>query len=114
MSFVLIYHIAAEADWRGRTDVYAPAGWRTEGFVHCSTEEQVVRVANRFFAGQRDLVLLHLDPSRLSALVVWEDGGDSGEDFPHVYGALETAAVVTAEPFPCGPDGTFDWWSSTD
>ena len=72
VSFVVIYHIAAEADWRGRTDVYAPGGWRAEGFVHCSTEEQVVRVANRFFAGRRDLVLLHIDPSHLSGLVVWE------------------------------------------
>ena len=108
----MIYHIAAEADWLRRTDVYAPVGWRADGFVHCSTEEQVLRVANRFFAGRRDLVLLHIDPSRLSALVVWEDA--EGEDFPHVYGPIETAAVATTEPFPCGPDGTFDWWSPAD
>ena len=114
MSFVRIYHIATEAAWARRTDVYAPAGWRAEGFVHCSTDEQVARVANRLFAGRRDLVLLQIDPSRLSALVVWEDGEGSGEDFPHVYGAIETATVVTAEPFPCGPDGTFDWWPSAD
>ncbi len=114
MSFVVIYHIATEADWARRTDVHAPAGWRAEGFVHCSTEEQLVRVANRFFAGRRDLVLLHIDQSRLTALVVWEDGEGSGEDFPHVYGPIESAAVVTAEPFPCGPDGTFDWWTAPD
>ena len=110
----MIYHIATESDWARRTDVYAPDGWRTEGFVHGSTAEQVVRVANRFFAGRRDLVLLHIDPSRLAALVVWEDGEGSGEDFPHVYGAIETAAVDASETFQCGPDGTFDWWAPSN
>ena len=111
MSFVKIYHIATEVDWGRRTDVYVPDGWRAEGFVHCSTDEQVVRVANHLFAGRQDLVLLHIDPSGLTALVVWEDSEGSGEDFPHVYGAIETAAAENAEPFPCGPDGTFDWWT---
>ncbi len=111
MSFVKIYHIATEPDWERRSDVYAPDGWRREGFVHCSTDEQVVRVANHLFAGRHDLVLLLIDPARLGALVVWEDTAGAGEDFPHVYGPIETAAVVTAEPFPCGSDGTFDWWA---
>ena len=110
----MIDHIATAVDWGRRTDVYVPDGWRAEGFVHCSTDEQVVRVANHLFAGRQDLVLLHIDPSGLTALVVWEDGEGSGEDFPHVYGAIETAAVVTAEPFAARSDGTFDWWVSSD
>ena len=112
VSYDMIYHIATEADWSHRTDSYAPEGWRREVFVHCSTAEQVVPVANRFFGGRHDLVLLHIDPSRLAALVVWEISEGSGEDFPHVYGAIETAAVENGEPFPGGPDGTFDWWAA--
>lgn len=114
MTYVTIYHIATEADWGLRAETYAPEGWRDEGFIHCSTDEQLVRVANRFFAGRCDLVLLTIDPSQLSALVVWEDGEGSGEDFPHIYGAVETAAIAAAEPFQCGPEGTFDWWTATD
>jgi uncharacterized protein (DUF952 family) len=112
MTYVNIYHIANEADWSRRSDSYAPEGWRSEGFVHCSTREQVVRTANRFFGGRADLVLLHIDPTQLAALVVWEDGEGSGEDFPHVYGAIEISSVVAAEPFGCGPDGSFDWWEA--
>ena len=67
----MIYHIATEADWARRTDVYAPAGWRDEGFVHCSTDEQVVRVANRLFTGRRDLVLLHIDPGQFVENIRW-------------------------------------------
>jgi uncharacterized protein (DUF952 family) len=106
----IINHIATETDWEQRTDTYAPEGWRSEGFVHCSTDEQLVATANRFFPSRQDLVLLRIETARLSALVVWEDGEGSGEDFPHIYGAIEVAAVVSAEPFPAGQDGTFDWW----
>lgn len=103
-------HIATATDWASRGDTYAPSGWRDEGFIHCSTYEQLVRTANRHFRGRQDLVLLTVDTSRLSALVVWEDTAGSGEDFPHVYGEIEVSAVLSAEPFAAGTDGKFDWW----
>ena len=106
-----IYHIATTADWEARGDTYAPAGWREEGFVHCSTDEQLVRTANRFFAGRHDLTLLVIDTSGLTPLLVWEDTAGAGEDFPHIYGEIDSSAVVAATPFQAGPDGTFEWWS---
>jgi uncharacterized protein (DUF952 family) len=106
----VIYHIATEADWASRRATYAPAGWREDGFVHCCTADQVVRVANRYFRGRPDLLLLEIDPARLSALVVWEDTAGTGEDYPHVYGAVEIDAVTTASRFPPGRKGTFDSW----
>ncbi len=109
----MIYHIATEADWVGRGATYAPAGWRDEGFIHCSTADQLVRVANRFFPGRPDLLLLEIDPARLSALVVWEDTAGSGEDYPHVYGAVEIEAVVDVTAFAAGPDSTFGWWADS-
>ena len=110
----MIYHIATRADWAGRGETYAPVGWREEGFVHCSTADQLVRVANRFYAGRRDLVLLQINSAQLSALTVWEDTANVGEDFPHIYGAIEVAAVAAAVDFAAGPDGTFDWWVPAD
>jgi len=110
----MIYHIAVKADWVARGDSYAPDGWRAAGFVHCSTADQLERVADRIFAGRRDLVLLTIDPRRLAALVVWEDTAGAGEDFPHVYGSIEVAAVTEAADFLPGPDGTFRWWEPAD
>lgn len=108
----MIYHIAIEADWNRRTErFYAPSDWRTEGFVHCSTGDQLVRVANHHFRARRDLVLLTIDTELLEPLVVWEDTSDAGEDFPHIYGPIDTAAIVEAAPFPAGDDGRFDWWT---
>ena len=76
-----------------------------EGFIHCSTLEQVVATANRIFAGSGELVLLVVDGERLSAPVVWERASDVAAEFPHVYGPLEVAAVVEALPLVEGASG---------
>jgi len=107
----LIYHLAAKTDWERRGHTYAPVGWRKEGFIHCSSAEQVGRVADRHYAGRTDLVLLTIAPDRLSALLVWEDTGGAGEDFPHVYGPIDLAAVIESAPFPPGLDGSFSRWT---
>lgn len=106
---VTIYHIASEADWAQRTATYAPAEWRDEGFIHCSTAEQLVRTANRHFAGRDDLVVLAIETARLTPLVVWEDTAGTGEDYPHIYGEVDVGAVVAATPLRSRSDGTFAW-----
>ena len=107
-----IVHIAARADWEDAltSGRYVPPGFDADGFVHCSFAEQVVPVADAFYAGRTDLVLLVIDLGRLSAELRVEPpvpptGGD--ERFPHVYGPIEVDAVTDVVDFPCGPDGRF-------
>jgi GNAT superfamily N-acetyltransferase len=58
--------------------------------------------ANLFYAGRRDLILLAIDPDRLTAEVRVEGG------FPHLYGPLLPDAVFDVLPFPAGDDdGSF-------
>jgi len=61
------------------------------GFSHCSFSEQVQRIAELLYAGQRDVVLLVIDRSRLTHEVRVEnlDGGE--HLFPHIYGPLLVA-----------------------
>jgi uncharacterized protein (DUF952 family) len=110
----LIYHIARKAEWDEalRQGGYEPASLRTEGFVHCSTLEQTLGTANRFFRGQLDLVLLCIEPSRLTAEVRLEPPADVSEErarelFPHVYGPINLDAVIKVVAFPCEADGSF-------
>jgi uncharacterized protein (DUF952 family) len=65
-------------------------------------------VANQRFRGRQDLVLLRVDPARLTVRVVYENLEGGEQLFPHVYGAIPTRAVVEVVPFRPGPDGTFD------
>ena len=101
-----IYHLVPEQQWREVGNTYEPASLAEEGFVHGSGRDQVLRVAEHLFTGRQDLLLLEIDPSRLSAEVVWEDLYDLEESFPHVYGPIERSAVVRVLTFP--PDEQ-DW-----
>ena len=91
---------------------YEPPSLRTEGFVHCSTREQTPVTAERYFRGLTDLVLLWIDPSRLTAELRLEPPANSQDEraremFPHVYGPINLDAVLRVVDFPCDSGGSF-------
>jgi uncharacterized protein (DUF952 family) len=109
----LIYHIAYQADWaaaqrdgeyltssRGRTQA-------EEGFIHASTADQLAGVANAFYAGDDDLLVLVIDEERLRPEVVYEEVPGMTAPFPHIYGPLNVDAVVGTRPLSRGTDGRF-------
>jgi len=108
MSYIL--HVTSRTSWLAakNSGSYAADTLASDGFIHCSTRDQVLRVANALFAGARGLVLLVVDPRRLRPDVRWEPGADRPEElFPHVYGPLDLEAVVEVLEFEPGPDGQF-------
>jgi len=90
-----IFHIVSEDIWRvvRRLGEYRGDTLDTEGFIHCSTAEQVIRTANRVFSGRAGLVVLKIDPTQLNSPLVYEDTSGTGEKFPHIYGPLNVSAV---------------------
>ena len=100
-----LFHIATVSDWetarasgryttstRGRT-------LAEEGFIHASRADQWQGVRERYYADIAEpLVLLVIDSERLTAPVVDEPVPGTDERFPHVYGAIEPAAVTRALP----------------
>jgi uncharacterized protein (DUF952 family) len=75
-----------------------------DGFIHFSTGEQVAETAAKHFAGQHDLFLLHVDADRLGARLKWEPSR-GGALFPHLYGALDVAAVIRVDLLPLAANG---------
>lgn len=104
-----IFHIATAADWaaaqatgryttstRGRT-------LAEEGFLHASRGDQWEGVRQRFYGDVTEpLVLLVIDTDLVVVPVVEESVLDSAETFPHIYGALDPAAVVQVLPLDAG------------
>jgi uncharacterized protein (DUF952 family) len=104
-----IYHITPLEEWeRARAaGSYQADSLHSEGFMHCSTREQVIPTANRFYHGRQGLVLLRIEPELLAAAVQYEnlEGGETL--FPHIYGPLNLEAVSAVAPFPPQAEGIF-------
>lgn len=111
MNGTRLLHLTPIADWEphaARHDGdYRADSLDSEGFIHCSTVEQVLIPANERYRGRNDLVALVLDTDAIPSAVVFEDCYESGHAFPHVYGPIPVAAVIEVVPFPCEPDGSF-------
>ncbi|MEU0719876.1 DUF952 domain-containing protein [Streptomyces lavendulocolor] len=90
----MLLHIAPAAEWADPEVPYRPASLASEGFVHCSPDEETaLAVAEAHYRGAPGpLLLVDLDETLLTAEVRWEDAG--GRLFPHVYGPLDRAAVT--------------------
>jgi len=102
-----ILHITTRAVWDAAQHggEYRAESLHNEGFIHCSTPQQVVRTADRFFRGQHDLVLLLINPAKVQADLQYEAADH--DLFPHIYGPLNLDAVIDVLPFPPKEDGTF-------
>ena len=98
----MIFHITtqAEADAALASGEYEPQGFAQEGFIHCAYGHQVIGVLGRYFRGRTGLVMLTIDPAKLSSPVVDENLAGGAELFPHIYGRLPMAAVVGITPLP--------------
>lgn len=104
----LIYHIVERSLWQQaeQAGTYRAESLKDEGFIHCSTVSQIVWVANTFYRGQTNLVLLGVDPAKVQPPLRY-DPVETGEAFPHIYGPLNLDAVVQVLEFAPEPDGTF-------
>jgi len=110
-----ILHIVSKAAWEEACSAggYQGDTLASAGFIHCSTPDQIIPVANRFYRGQTGLALLVIDRDRVQA-PMRDENLEGGETlFPHIYGPLNLDAVVDVLDFPPRADGGFvppdDW-----
>jgi uncharacterized protein (DUF952 family) len=102
-----IYKICPRALWRaaeasGRFDG-SPIDL-ADGYIHFSSGAQVRETAARYFAGERDLLLIAVDPAALGDKLRWEPSR-GGALFPHLYGSLPLSAVRSVEALPLDAGG---------
>ena len=107
---MIIYHITPRNDWEKAKPVgaYTAELLSQEGFIHCSTQQQIVGTANFLFKGQQNLALLCIDTERVKPEIRFESASNTDQKFPHIYGPLNLDAVVDVVDFPAQPDGTFE------
>ncbi|HSR99287.1 MAG TPA: DUF952 domain-containing protein [Kofleriaceae bacterium] len=107
----VVFHIAARAEWE---TALAAGAYRTgsldhEGFIHCSTGEQVRGTANTLFVSRADLVLLFIEVERLDAPLRYEPVLEPrGAVFPNIFGPINLAAVFEVVALEPRADGRFE------
>mgnify|MGYP001810845503 CR=1 FL=1 len=92
----LIYHITTQAKWEEALNkgFYEADTLSKEGFMHCSTADQVAGVLERYYKGQKGLIKLTIKKDKVERPLVFELAGSINEVFPHIHGTLNLDAVV--------------------
>ena len=78
------------------------------GFIHCSTPDQTLDIANRRYSDQDSLIMILIYVEKVKSPIKFE-GALSGRVgvFPHIYGPLNTDAVYATKPLIKGSSGKF-------
>lgn len=106
---MIILHITTQEAWSAvlQAGEYRPPSLDEEGFIHASYPEQLLRVANDLFLGERNLLLLIISIPAVAAIIRHDYVPELAQLHPHLYGPLPVAAVLEVVAFPPGEDGRF-------
>ncbi len=93
-----IYHIVLPDVWEKFKDekFYEAESLQTEGFIHCSFAEQIETVLNRYYKDTERVLLLKIETEKLTSELINEPS-TGGEIYPHIYGKINTEAIVEIE-----------------
>jgi uncharacterized protein (DUF952 family) len=105
----MIYHIAEKDEWSAciKKGEYIPKRYNEDGFIHCSDDGQIEKIANLMFKGKTGILLLKIDPTKLKAKTIYESPRGTDEKFPHIYGTINKDAVVKISELACSENGEF-------
>ena len=94
-----IYHITTAAAWdKAQVEgAYTADSLAIEGFIHCSTADQVAGVLDRYYKGQTGLVKLTIDKLKVTSPLIFELATSINEVFPHIHGPINLSAIVHTE-----------------
>ncbi len=108
-----ILHLTTQEEWHAAQNFgeYRPPSLESEGFLQCSTDEQLLPVANAFYRDVEFPVVLWIDTDNLVSPLRWEPPAPadtlSKDLFPHVYGPLNLDAVVFVTLLKRDAEGRF-------
>lgn len=96
----MIYHVVEKKSWEAALSAgfYEAGSLASEGFIHASELQQVPGVLERYYRNKTNLLLLHIDETKLTALLKYEMAPSVNELFPHIYGGINIDAVTAITP----------------
>ncbi len=111
----ITYHLVPSPRWEENRHAssYLPEHFEVDGFIHCTNgTDKLVEVANMFYTSDpRPFVVLALNVLAIESEVRYDD---LDMFFPHIFGPLNTNAVIGELAVDRDPDGTFTRIYDTD
>lgn len=102
------YHLVPEAWFREQAveAAYLSEAFAQDGFIHLTHGiEPVLAAGNRYYRDDaRPYLLLTVNLERVTAEIRYDD---PARQFPHIYGAIDRALIITVQRVTRGDDGTF-------
>ncbi len=104
-----LFHVARRSAWKEalQTGWYVPESLKKDKFIHASESHQLQAVIKTgLFSKETEWVVLTIDPFKVRPEIKYERGVHTGEVipelpanelFPHIYGPLNTDAVIGVE-----------------
>jgi uncharacterized protein (DUF952 family) len=105
----VIFKIVHADEWRTAEakGVYrGSAKDRADGFLHFSTEDQLMGTLTRYYAEADDLMLVAVNADALGDALKFEPS-TAGALYPHLYGDLPISAVNWSRPITRNAAGEF-------
>ncbi|MEM7367227.1 MAG: DUF952 domain-containing protein [Bacteroidota bacterium] len=105
-----IYHLLTPSDWirAQKKDQYAPSSLQTEGFIHCSTEQQLFATASRYYAEEQELRVFKIEEKQVKTHLKWEKSFQ-GDLFPHIYRAIHRTDITATLRVVKNHRGEWGW-----
>jgi uncharacterized protein (DUF952 family) len=105
----VIFKIVHVAEWRAIESETVYCGSpkdKEDGFLHFSTQEQLLGTLKRHYSRASDLLLVAVDGAALGEALSYEPS-TAGALYPHLFGALPLTAVQWARPITLDENGEF-------
>lgn len=98
-----VFHITTPDAWADAqaAGALSPPSLAAEGFVHCSTADQLDGTLARHFASAEELLLLRLRRDLLEPELRWEEASHGGS-YPHLYRPIALNEVAEVLPWRRG------------
>lgn len=106
----IIIHVCTKIDLEKvkESGKYYSGNLISNGYIHCSEVNTILRVANSKWIGRKDLILLFINKNKVKSEIKFELDINSGVLYPHIYGLLNLDAIVLVKDFLPKNDGLFD------
>jgi uncharacterized protein (DUF952 family) len=103
-----IYILSDEAEYNAALKAKALTrdSIELEGFIHASPKSQLNRVANKYYKQKANPMILVIDKDKVTSPLKWEPA--TGGTYPHIYGPLNTDAIVKTMAIDLNENGEFD------